>query len=156
MTDTANATLVDKIKPAACAATKTADTVLFPAMQLLLRVWMANIFFKAGLTKLNDWESTLFLFEYEYQVPILPVELAAFGATAVELVAPVLLVLGLFTRLAALPMLVMAFVIQFTLPEAYQHDQHYYWMIFLGLLIAKGAGTFSADHFLVKKFGGHN
>ncbi|MCA3157887.1 MAG: DoxX family membrane protein, partial [Burkholderiales bacterium] len=69
---------------------------------LFARLWIAKIFFLAGLTKIRDWEVTLLLFTEEYHVPLLPPALAAFMGTAGELVLPVLLVLGLGTRLAAL------------------------------------------------------
>ena len=62
---------------------------------LVCRVWVAYVFFNAGLTKISTWESTLFLFEYEYQVPLLPWKLAAYLGTAAELILPVFILLGL-------------------------------------------------------------
>ena len=64
---------------------------LSPLVDLLFRLWIANIFWKAGMTKLANWDSTLYLFEYEYAVPFLPTELAAFLGTGVEITMPVLL-----------------------------------------------------------------
>ena len=126
-----------------------------PILDLAGRLWIARVFFLSGLTKIKDWEGTLFLFEYEYAVPVLPFELTAFLATAFELGAPVLLVLGLTTRLAALPLLVMTLVIQFVLGAAnpaYDNIQHVYWMFLLAALILRGAGPLSVDRLLARRF----
>ena len=122
---------------------------LYDVVLLLARVWIAKIFFFSGLTKINDWEGTLQLFEYEYAVPFLPVALAAYSATIFELVMPVLLVLGLFTRLAAIPLLVMTAVIEFTYGS---YQEHIYWALLLGIFISYGAGKISIDHIVRKKY----
>src|SRR5881394_2194169 len=72
-----------------------------PAVDLVVRLFVASVFFKSGLTKIATWSSTLSLFENEYAVPLLPPEIAAFLGTGVELAFPVLLVIGLGTRLSA-------------------------------------------------------
>lgn len=72
-----------------------------PAIDLLIRLWVANVFWKSGLTKIATWDSTLYLFEYEYAVPLLSPEVAAVIGTGVELAMPILLVVGLATRLSA-------------------------------------------------------
>jgi putative oxidoreductase len=77
-------------------------TALAPAADLLLRLWVANVFFKSRLTKIASMDTTIMLFTYEYQVPLLPPVVAAYLGTAIELVIPVFLALGLGTRLAAL------------------------------------------------------
>lgn len=115
---------------------------LAPAWLAFLRIWIGLIFFKAGLVKIADWDSTLFLFEHEYQTPLLPVAMAAGLATLFELVMPVLLALGLFTRLATLPLIAMTLVIQFTYLD---HVDHLYWILILGLILTTGPGRFSAD-----------
>jgi putative oxidoreductase len=69
---------------------------------LAARLYLLHVFFRAGLTKLEDWESTLFLFTEEYHVPLLPPELAAWMGTAGELGLSALLALGLLGRPAAL------------------------------------------------------
>ena len=69
---------------------------------IICRLWLAKIFFLAGLTKIANWDQTILLFEYEYAVPILPVSLAAFLATVIELSAPILLILGLLTRYSSI------------------------------------------------------
>lgn len=114
-----------------------------------VRAMMAKVFFLSGLTKVEDWSNTLFLFAEEYHVPLIPPPVAAAMATAVELSCPVLLVLGLGTRLAVLPLLAMTAVIQFTYLN---HTDHYFWGMLLGVLLCFGPGRLSADHLLRRKF----
>ena len=118
-------------------------------MPLIARLYIANIFWKSGLTKLDSWENTVALFRDEYKTPFLPPEIAAALGMGTELSMPILLALGLFTRLAALPLLFMTAVIDLT----YAHyEEHYYWAILLGFIFFYGPGKISVDHFLVKKF----
>ncbi len=128
-----------------------------PVLALGLRLWMAQVFFSSGLTKIASWENTVFLFEFEYQVPVLPPVLAAGFATAFELAMPVLLVAGFTTRLAALPLLAMALVIQFALGAAnpaFDNIAHYYWMILLIVIAVRGPGPLSLDHFVWPRISG--
>lgn len=122
---------------------------LRPAWWLLVRVWIAMVFFKSGLTKIDDFDTTVLLFADEYKVPLLPPYIAALSGTLFELACPVLLVLGLATRLAVLPLLAMTAVIQFTYLD---HVQHYYWAIFLTGILLHGAGRWSLDHYVGKRF----
>jgi len=77
------------------------DRVPYAVLALPLRFAVATVFWNSGMTKLADWNATLSLFTDEYQVPLLPPELAANLALAIEVTTPVLLVLGLLTRAAA-------------------------------------------------------
>jgi putative oxidoreductase len=114
-------------------------------IQLMARVSMAMIFWRSGQAKIANWDLTLQLFANEYKVPILPPEIAAPMAAAVELSTPVLLVLGLFTRLATLPMIGMTLVIQlFVYPQAWV--DHLTWATMLLLLLSRGPGLISLDH----------
>lgn len=116
---------------------------------LAARLWMAEIFFRSGWLKIQDMGSAEFLFSEVHPVPFLPPLLAAWLAVAVELGASTLLALGLLARLAALPMLAMALVIQFVVglqdPGFYQQE-HYYWMFLFLFVITLGAGRLSLDH----------
>ncbi len=128
-------------------------TWLSPAVDLLFRLWVANIFWKAGMTKLANWDSTLYLFEYEYAVPFLPIELAAYIGTGVEITMPVLLALGLGTRFSALVLFVfniIAVVSYPTLNEIGIKD-HQYWGLLLLVPIFHGPGAVSLDHFIRKR-----
>jgi putative oxidoreductase len=114
------------------------------------RLYVAWVFFKSGLTKLNDWESTLLLFEYEYTVPVLDFTSAAYLATAGELILPVLLALGLFTRKAAIGLFIVNYVAVISLediPPAALY-LHYVWGLLLLANVIWGAGKASVDHFV--------
>jgi len=108
---------------------------------------MARIFWYSGLTKISSWQTTVYLFEYEYATPIIPAELAAAMATATELSAPIFLLFGFMTRFAAIPMLCMTAVIQFTYLD---HIEHIYWAVLLGAIILHGPGKYSIDHLLCR------
>ncbi|MBT1450612.1 DoxX family protein [Glaciecola sp. XM2] len=113
------------------------------------RLYVAWVFFKSGLTKLNDWESTLLLFEYEYAVPVLDFTTAAYLATIGELVLPVLLAIGLFTRKAAIGLFIVNYVAVLSLEDIAPAalNLHYIWGLMLLANIVWGAGKLSADHF---------
>lgn len=115
---------------------------------LVMRFGAAAIFFLSGRTKVEGWftisDSAYELFEYEYALPLIPFELAAVAATVSEHVFPILLVLGLFTRYAALALLGMTLVIQvFVYPEAW--PTHLSWAGLLLPLVAFGGGKASID-----------
>ncbi len=118
-----------------------------PLLILVIRLWMARIFWYSGLTKITDWQATLYLFANEYRVPFIPPEIAAYLAATAELTCPVLLVLGFATRLATLPLLLMTAVIQFTYLN---FIDHFYWALLLTTLLCYGPGPLSLD-FLIKK-----
>lgn len=127
---------------------------LLPLSILLLmaRFSMAIVFWRSGQTKLANWDLTLQLFANEYKLPVLPPEIAAPMAAAVELSTPILLVLGLFTRLATLPMIAMTLVIQvFVYPQSWA--DHLAWLTFLLLLLTRGPGVVSLDHLIDRRFG---
>ncbi len=118
-------------------------------LALPMRLAGFAVFWRAGMSKLDSWESTLLLFREEYRVPALPPELAAYLATSVELGAAVALLLGLATRLSALALLALAAVIQvFVYPEAW--PAHVQWLAFLLPLLARGAGDLSLDHLIAR------
>lgn len=117
---------------------------------LALRLFPASVFFASGRTKVDGWaiaDSTWFLFRNEYALPLIPPDWAAVLATLAEHALPVLLVLGLGTRFAALGLLAMTAVIQiFVYPSAWQ--THGLWAACLLALIAEGPGRWSLDHWL--------
>ena len=110
-------------------------------------MYLAQAFFLAGLTKLRDWETTILLFTEEYRVPLLSPQLAAISGTAGELVLPVLLLLGLAGRFAALGLSVVNVVAVISLaeiaPAALQ--QHITWGVLLAALAIYGLGKWSLD-----------
>ena len=118
-------------------------------IQLALRVGVGAVFFRSGLLKLDSWQFTVQLFRDEYQVPLLDPVLAAQITTAVELGVPPLLFVGLATRLATLPLLGMIAVIQFFVyPNAW--SDHLLWAAALALVLTRGAGVLSLDHWIAR------
>ena len=132
-----------------------------PLFDLALRLWVGWQFFKSGLVKIQSWDSTLMLFEYEYEVPLLSPKAAAFSATAGELLLPVFLALGLAGRLAALGLSVINVVAvvayaSFLLSSdgAAGLQQHILWGVMLAVTLFHGPGKLSLDHLLAKRLGG--
>lgn len=123
------------------------EAIPYWVLALPLRFGLAWIFWNAGQVKLMSWEMTLAFFRDEYRVPLLPPELAANMALAIELTTPVLLVLGLLTRPAVLVLFGMTAVIEiFVYPEAW--PTHLQWAAMMLVLLARGAGMLSLDHLL--------
>jgi len=126
-------------------------------LALAIRWHVGWDFFKAGKTKIADWDSTLLLFRDEYAVPILPPAVAAVGGTLGELVFPVLLFVGLFSRLAALALFVvnaMAVIgypalFEFACPAAL--NDHFTWGALLLVIAAFGPGRLSLDAWLGRR-----
>ncbi len=120
---------------------------------VLARLYVAQIFFASGLTKLRDWDITLALFTDEYKVPLLSPEIAALLGTVGELGLPVLLVLGLGGRLAALGLSVVNVVAVVSLaeiaPAALQ--QHFVWGVLLAALALFGNGRWAVDALVKSK-----
>ncbi len=128
------------------------NEVPYAVLALPLRLAVATVFWNSGMTKVADWDATVSLSTDEYKVPLLPPELAAHLALSVELTTPVLLVLGLFTRFAALALLGLTAVIEvFVYPQAW--PTHIQWAAMLLVLLARGAGSVSIDHWLWRRFG---
>jgi putative oxidoreductase len=116
-------------------------------VQLLFRLAIASVFLKAGLNKIASWEFTVQLFADEYKVPVFPPELAARMAVTFEIGCSLLLIAGLATRLATLPLLGMIVTIQlFVYPSAY--SEHLTWASILVFLLTRGGGLWSLDRVL--------
>ena len=120
--------------------------------QFLFRLAMASVFLPAGLLKLASWESTIALFQDEYKVPVLAPGVAAVMATTFDLGCSSLLIVGLATRLATLPLLGQILTIQFFVyPQAWH--EHLVWGSILLFLLTRGAGAFSMDYLIGRGFG---
>jgi putative oxidoreductase len=129
-----------------------------PLLLLGLRLAVSLPFFKSGLVKLGDFENAVYLFTEEYRVPLLSPTVAAALATAGELAFPVLLVLGLGTRLAAVGLSAVNAMAVY----AYAHvllepgfeaavGQHTLWGVMLLVLLAFGGGTLAVDRWLTQR-----
>ena len=129
------------------AARARLERVPFSLVQLVCRLAIAGVFLRAGLQKLEGWETTLALFADEYKLPVLPPELAATMAVATEVGCSILILLGLATRLATLPFFGMILTIQlFVFPHAW--PEHLTWTAILLVLLTRGAGAVSIDRLL--------
>jgi len=125
-----------------------------PLVDLFVRYWVASAFFYSGLTKINTWSSTVFLFKHEYQVPLLSPEVAAYLGTAAELTLPVLLLLGLGGRLAPFALFIFNIIAVISYP--YLHTDagavalkdHIYWGMLLAMLCAYGYNKLSLDYII--------
>ena len=127
------------------------ERVLAPVLDLVVRLWLAHIFFVSGVLKTATWPATVMLYASEHPVPGLAPPTAAVIGTGIELLCPVLLAFGLATRLAALPLLATAAFLQFTYKELADHQL---WMALLGFLAIRGPGALSLDHLIASHLKG--
>ncbi|VAX10478.1 INTEGRAL MEMBRANE PROTEIN (Rhomboid family) [hydrothermal vent metagenome] len=132
--------------------------LIIPVIELGLKLWVANAFFKSGLTKIQSFETTIMLFEYEYSVPLLSPTLAAYMGTAAELMLPVLLVIGLMGRYAAMALFLFNIVAATSYPDISPLglSQHYLWGMALLMAALYGPGKLSLDHFICTRCSGAN
>ena len=126
-----------------------AQSLLLLAMRLYI-VW---VFFRSGLTKIQSWDTTLTLFEYEYAVPLLSPTVAAWLATFGELAFPALLSVGLFTRFVALGLFVLNVVAATSYPDLSPAglNDHYFWGAMLATLAVFGGGRLAVDAWLFRR-----
>jgi len=133
----------------------------------IARFAIAAVFWRSGQTKIQGFsldiitmkaefglpqlaDSTLYLFQHEYNLPLIPPMIAAILATIAEHVLPILILTGTFTRLAGFGIAMMTLVIQiFVYPDAY--PTHATWIAISLLLMYRGAGNLSVDHWLTKR-----
>ena len=129
---------------------------LAPIADLLIRCWAAWVFFRSGLTKIQSIDSTIMLFQYEYNVPLLEAETAAYIGTWSELILPVFLAVGLAGRYAAIALFIFNIVAVISYPDLNPAGvrQHQVWGIMLLITICHGPGKLSLDY-LIEKFFRH-
>jgi putative oxidoreductase len=128
-------------------------------LSLAIRLYVGWQFFKAGLTKIGDWSSTVALFKDEYSVPLLPPELAAMMGTMGELTLPILLFVGLISRPAALGLFGVNVMAVISYPQLFKFEcpaainDHFYWGALLLVIVAFGPGRLSLDRWLTQRAG---
>jgi putative oxidoreductase len=126
-------------------------------MSLAIRLWVGWQFFKAGLVKISDWSATLALFHDEYHVPVLPPDLAAYMGASGELVFPVLLLVGVFSRPAAFGLFFVNLMAVISYPDLFTFEcpaglkDHFCWGALLLVVVAFGPGRISLDSWLSGK-----
>lgn len=125
---------------------------LRPLLDLGIRLYVANIFWQSGLSKIASFDTTVALFTEEYKVPLLSPELAAASAIFVELVFPALLALGLGGRLAAGALFVFNIIAVISYPDLNEVGlkDHFYWGVLLLVPLLHGPGRLSIDHLIRK------
>ncbi len=127
-------------------------SLLESPLLLAIRLFMANIFLKSGWGKFenylnDDWSNTVYLFQDIHPVPGIPPEVAAVLGTGGEVILGGLLLVGLLGRFAALGLVIMTVVIEFSLPKDFGDftDMHAMWGMLLAIVLVRGPGKFSAD-----------
>jgi NADH dehydrogenase/putative oxidoreductase len=132
---------------AAVAVVRAGLRVAAPFVDLFVRLALASAFFTSGMLKLGNWPVALLLAQQEYPVSWLDPHIAAILGVGIEVGGSILLAVGLFTRPAALAMLLLSLVIQFS----YQHlDETLFWAALFAWYLIHGAGPLSLDRLLAK------
>ena len=135
--------------PALGIVLKPFSMIPYGLIAIAARVALAQVFWSSAQTHLASWDTTLYLFANSYKVPLLPPNLAAYMAVALEIGMPPLLILGLATRFASLALFGMTLVIEiFVYPQAW--PTHIQWATMLLVLMAQGAGPISLDALIAK------
>ncbi len=111
-------------------------------VDLAVRLWLSQAFLVSGLLKIGNWDNALYLSANEYPVGWLDPVTAAYVGAGIEILCPIFLAAGLFTRGAALPMLILSLVIQFSYRTL---DINLYWAALFGWFVVFGAGPLSLD-----------
>jgi putative oxidoreductase len=131
------------------------EKIPYAALALAARIFPAAVFWQSGQTKVSGFglsDSAVYLFQEEYKLPLVDPTLAAYGAAFSEHFFPILLVLGLATRFAALALFGMTMVIEiFVYPDAW--PTHGTWIACFLLIVARGPGAVSLDHLIAKRRG---
>lgn len=129
---------------------------IVPAFEVTVRLYLFKVFFMSGLTKLQSWQSTLDLFAYEYNVPLLPPNVAAVMGTGAELIFPVLILFGFLTRPAAIGLFGLNAVATLVYSQAEYFNMtgladHLLWGAMILIYIIAGPAKLSIDHLLAKR-----
>lgn len=146
--------MIEKIVGMYDCAVSLIERWLAPLVLLMVRIVPAVAFFKSGQTKIANWDSTLYLFEEEYQVPILPYELAAYLGTAAELILPPLLLLGILARPTAVALFAFNIIAVISYPAIWGGGfyDHQLWGMMMLVTVIWGPGKVSIDTFLRQHF----
>ena len=132
-------------------------------VNLCMRVLVFKVFWLSAQTKISGltlfgqhfafWninQTTFFLFDFEYDVPLIPSDIAAYMGTFGEFFLSLMILFGFLTRFAALGLLMMTLVIQYVYPDAWW-GSHAYWFVIILYLVRNGGGQISIDRYLFGK-----
>lgn len=125
---------------------------LAPLADFLMRFYVASVFWKSGSVKILNMDSTIWLFTNEYPVPFLPPVCAAYASTYAELIFPVLLIIGLLSRISATGLFVcnLIAVLAYTTLHDSGVQWHIAWGLMLLVIMLHGPGKLSLDHLIWK------
>jgi putative oxidoreductase len=130
------------------------DRIPYSLVAFAARIFPAALFWQSGQTKAAGWHlkpSAVALFQEEYRLPLVDPTIAAYVAAFAEHLFPILLVVGLATRAAALALLFMTAVIEiFVYPDAW--PTHGVWATCFLVIIARGPGALSFDHLIARRY----
>jgi len=131
------------------------NDIMIHGFDLVVRLYLLKVFFQSGLTKIQSWQSTIDLFAYEYSVPLLEPEVAAIMGTAGELILPILILIGLFTRPAAIGLFILNAVAAYAyaLTDFYNFTgmlDHILWGLMILVYILYGSSPISLDNLIAK------
>ncbi|MDF1796199.1 MAG: DoxX family protein [Coxiellaceae bacterium] len=127
-----------------------------PFIALVARCWIAYVFLKSGILKIQTWDSTLALFMYEFHIPLLSAETAAVIGTFCEIALPILIILGLGGRLVVAALFIFNIIAVASYPYLWSPDglngllQHINWGVILMLLMCFGTGSWTLDRLFMK------
>jgi putative oxidoreductase len=126
---------------------------LQPLFALAVRLYVARVFFASGLVKLQNWNSTLGLFDNEFHVPLLPPQAAALLGTGAEILLPVLLALGIGTRFSAIALFVFNIVAVISYPDLSDAGlkDHMLWGALLLVTLVYGPGKLALDRWFERR-----
>jgi putative oxidoreductase len=132
-------------------------TAFGQAVDLAIRLYVADVFFSSGLVKIGNWAGTLYLFREEYRVPLLPPVAAAWLGAFGELFFPPLLALGLAARFAALSLFFVNAVAVISFWHVIGGNEaarmsHFYWGVLLLVILCHGPGKLSLDHWIRARY----
>ena len=119
-----------------------------PFFALLVRLWVARIFWNSGMAKISDGNSTLELLKNEYMLPEISPTFVAYSSAGFEIACSALIVIGFMSRLAALPLIAMSLVLYSTHNASIEP---LYWAILSGMIFAYGPGCISVDALIKRK-----
>ncbi len=125
-------------------------------LDLGIRLYVADVFFKSGLTKIEDWDKTVFLFEEIYRVPLLAPAAAAALGTFGELLFPPLLALGLAARFSAASLSIVNVAAVVSYWYVIGENQaalmsHVFWGALLLVTLLHGPGKLALDHWVWRR-----
>src|SRR5271155_4942360 len=122
-----------------------AQRLAWPYVELIIRLWIAKLFFFFGIQQLMHWTAALQIVDEDNPFPLLAPIVSAYVSTGANLLCAILLALGAMTRYASLPLLILAIITQFRFEP---FDTQLFWIALFCWYAIHGAGPISLDNLL--------